>query len=145
MDRYFKGDMVNLISFEEKHIEVSREWINNEDITLYMEGRFPVGKTEQKIWYQKLLSDKTKKKLIIVDKFSKNVGMISLLNIDYKNQNAEIGIYISPNYQGKGYAKEAVSMILNFAFKELNMHKIYALIYASNYSSKKLFETVGFL
>ena len=144
MDKYFKGSVVDLEPFEEKHVEVSREWINDEDITLYMEGRFPVGVTEQKVWYKKLLIDKTKKKLIVVDKYLKNVGMVSLLNIDHKNQNAEIGIYIDTDEQGKGYAKEAISMLLNFAFKELNMHKIYAFIYAINNSSRKLFETVGF-
>jgi len=144
MNKYFKGNRVNLVPFEEEHIEISREWINNEDITLYMGGRFPVGETEQKSWYQKLMRDKTKKKLIIVDKSSKNVGMVSLLNIDYKNQNTEVGIYISHDDQGKGYAKEAVSMILNFTFRELNMHKIYAFIHIDNKLSRKLFESIGF-
>ncbi len=144
MDKYFKGNRIDLGPFEEKHIEVSREWINNEDITLYMGSRFPVGVAEQNAWYKKLLDDKTKKKLIITDKFLKNVGMVSLLNIDHKNQNAEVGVYINPEDQGKGYAKESVNMILNFAFKELNMHKIYAFIYMDNNSSKKLFEEVGF-
>jgi len=144
MNKYFKGNRVDLVPFEEEHVEISREWINNEDITLYMGGRFPAGETEQKLWYQKLMRDKTKKKLIIVNKSSNDVGMVSLLNIDYKNQNAEVGIYISHNNQGKGYAKEAISMILSFAFKELNMHKIYALIHIDNNLSRKLFESIGF-
>ncbi len=144
MDKYFKGKRFDLVPFDEEHIEVSRGWINNEDITLYMGSRFPVGAAEQKAWYENLLKDNTKKKLIIVNQSSKNVGMVSLLNIDHKNQNAEVGIYISPNYQGKGYAKEAVNMILNFAFRELNMHKIYAFIRIDNDSSRKLFESIGF-
>jgi len=144
MDKYFKGSRVDLEPFEEWHIEETREWINNEYITMHMGGRFPVGVAEQNAWYKNLMKDKTKKKLIVVDKSLKDVGMVSLLNIDHKNQNTEVGIYISPEYQGKGYAKEALSMILNFAFRELNMHKIYAFIYIDNSPSRKLFESVGF-
>lgn len=144
MDKYFEGNVVGLVPFEEKHIPISREWINNEDITLYMGSRFPVGISEQKEWYKKCLKDKTKKKLIIENKHGKNVGMISLFNIDHKNQNTELGIYINSNDQGKGYAKESVKMLINFAFKELNMHKIYAFIYVGNKSSIKLFESLGF-
>ena len=144
MKKYFKGNNIDLIPFEEEHIKISREWINNEDITLYMESRFPNGISEQKEWYKRVLNDKTKKKLIIINKHAKNIGMVSLLNIDYKNQNTEIGIYVATNDQRKGYAKEAISMMLSFAFKELNMHKIYAFIYKENVSSIKLFESVGF-
>ena len=70
--------------------------------------------------------------------------MVSLFNIDHKNQNAKIGVYIIPDYQRKGYAKEALILLLTFAFYELNMHKIYATIHDYNIPSIKLFESVGF-
>lgn len=142
--KYFSGVLVRLIPFEEEHIEIVREWINNEDMTLYMGTRFPVSKNEQKIWYENVCNDKTKKKLIISDVSNKNVGMISLFNIDLKNRKAEIGIYISPENQKRGYAKEAVGLMVDFAFGEMNMNKIYATIQSGNEASESLFVSVGF-
>jgi RimJ/RimL family protein N-acetyltransferase len=70
--------------------------------------------------------------------------MISLFNIDHRNQNAEIGIYVDTAYQGKGYAKEAINILVRFGFNELNMHKLYATILDFNVNSVKLFEAAGF-
>ncbi len=140
---YFRGKKINLIAIGKEHIEMTKEWINNEEITVHMGSRFPVNLYEQELWYKNVKKDKTKKKLIINNK-EENIGMISIFNIDYKNQNSEIGAYIIPSQQNKGYAKEAIKMMLEYSFYELNMHKIYALIYKSNILSLKLFKSTGF-
>ncbi len=145
MTKYFKGNNIDLVPFEKHQVEEVRKWINDEKITLYMGARFPVGKIEQRIWYKNILKDKSKKKLIIITKSARGVGMVSLTSIDYKNQNAEIGVYISSGNHKQGYAKEAVLMMVNFAINELNMHKIYAFIHSSNIKSVELFRSIGFI
>jgi RimJ/RimL family protein N-acetyltransferase len=57
---------------------------------------------------------------------------------------AEIGITISPDYQGKGYASEAVRCILNFLFKELNKKRVIASVDPANIKSMALMKQVGF-
>ncbi|MBL7074887.1 GNAT family N-acetyltransferase [candidate division KSB1 bacterium] len=141
---YFQGKNLDLIAFEKHHIEMVAKWINDEQINIPNGARFPVSEYEQMIWYEKICKDKTKRKLIISTKNREHVGMVSLFNIDYKNQNSEIGVYVIPKYQGKGYAKEALNLLLTFAFFELNLHKIYASIYDFNIPAIKLFESVGF-
>ena len=140
---YFKGEKVNLIAVEKEHIEMTKEWINNEEITLYMGSKFPISSDEQETWYNNIKKDNTKKKLIISNK-KESVGMVSVFNIDYKNQNLEIGVYIIPVQQDKGYSKEAIKMMLKYSFYELNMHKVYSLIYSPNILSITLFKSVGF-
>ena len=145
MKEYFKSERINLISIEKKHIKLIKKWINNENITMYMGRRFPINDDEQFSWYENFMEDKSKKKLIISTIPSNhNIGMISLFEIDCRNQKSEIGVYIKPDYHGKGYAKESINMILNFAFQELNMHKIYALIHSFNISAIKLFKSCNF-
>lgn len=141
---YFQGKKVNLIAFEKDHVDMVAKWINDERINIGSGARFPVSKYEQVTWYENICRDKTKQKLIISTKKEEHVGMVSLFNIDHKNRNSEIGVYIIPNYQGKGYAKEALNLLLTFAFCELNMHKVYASVYSFNLPSSKLFELVGF-
>jgi len=143
MENYFKGKNINLIAFEKYHIEMVASWINDERISFGNGPRFPISKYEQNIWYENICKDKTKKKLII-SKEKENIGMISLFNIDHINKNSEIGIYIIPEYQGQGYAKESLYLLLKFVFYELNMHKVYASILDFNVLSIGLFESVGF-
>jgi RimJ/RimL family protein N-acetyltransferase len=141
---YFTGEKINLVPLEREDMPFVMKWINNEGISFYNGARFPISLHEQNTWYERTQNDKSKKKLIICNKDGFKVGMISLFNIDHRNQNAEIGIYVDTAYQGKGYAKEAINILVRFGFNELNMHKLYATILDFNVNSVKLFEAAGF-
>jgi RimJ/RimL family protein N-acetyltransferase len=141
---YFRGSKVKLAALEKEDVPFVTKWINNEEINYYNGSRFPSSLDEQYTWYEKIKNDKTKKKLVIYTKENKRAGMVTLFNIDHRSQKAEIGVYISSEYQGKGYAKESLKLLVNFAFQELNMHKIFASILSFNTMSLKLFESVGF-
>lgn len=141
---YFKGSKINLLPLEKEDMPFVLKWINNEEINFYNGARFPVSLHEQNVWYEKNAGDKTKKKLVVCTNTGEKAGMATLFNIDHRNQNAEIGIYIDPAFQGKGYAKEAIGLLVNFAFNEFNLHKVYATILDFNVNSIKLFESAGF-
>ena len=57
-------------------------------------------------------------------------------------RNGEIGCTLSPDYQGKGYAKEAISLIFDYAFKKMNMHRIIGIADARNKASLKLMKSL---
>lgn len=61
----------------------------------------------------------------------------------FLNNNTQIGYIIGYNYNGLGYAKEAVIKVIDFAFKKLNIHRIQASIADINDSSVKLAESIG--
>ena len=56
---------------------------------------------------------------------------------------AEIGYVLSPPYQGKGLATEAVRCVLAFGFEELSLHRIEAHFIEGNQASRRLMERVG--
>jgi RimJ/RimL family protein N-acetyltransferase len=56
----------------------------------------------------------------------------------------EIGYTLSPEYQGKGYALEAVTAVINYAFTDLKKHRITASVDPDNLKSIKLLERIGF-
>jgi RimJ/RimL family protein N-acetyltransferase len=73
------------------------------------------------------------------------VGCCSLIpQQDVYRINAEIGYWIGEPYWGKGYATEAVRLLIKFAFEELDLLRIYAKIYAYNTGSMKVLEKTGF-
>lgn len=140
--RYFTGERVSLVAFEREDVDLVRRWINDEEITHFFGSRFPVSVFEQTQWYEHVQRDATKKKLLVCNEKKEKVGMVSLIRIDQKNRNCEIGVYIDPAHQHKGYAREALTLLMRFAFRELNMHKIYANVLAFNPSSIALFRSL---
>ncbi|MCA1010611.1 GNAT family N-acetyltransferase [Halobacillus halophilus] len=73
------------------------------------------------------------------------IGIVSLINLDYKNRNAECIIDLgNEEYWGKGYAKEAMNELLKYSFLELNLHKVSLRVFSFNERAIKLYERLGF-
>ena len=56
-----------------------------------------------------------------------------------------IGIVIEAKYRGKGYAKEALNLLCDIAFNELNLDKICDDFPKSRIAAEKVFSKVGFI
>lgn len=73
------------------------------------------------------------------------VGCCSLIpQQDIYRLNAEIGYWIGEPYWGKGYATEVVKLLVNVAFEELNLSRVYAHIFEFNKGSMRVLEKAGF-
>lgn len=55
----------------------------------------------------------------------------------------EIGFTVAPEHQGRGYAREAVSLLLRCLFGQLGKHRVTALCDPRNAPSVRLLEAVG--
>lgn len=63
-----------------------------------------------------------------------------------KHQKAEIGYVLNDKKNwGKGIMKEVLPFVLNFGFKEMNLHRIEAMTARENLVSKKLLLNNGFI
>lgn len=56
----------------------------------------------------------------------------------------EIGYTLAPVHQGKGFAREAVASVLDYAFRVLSMHRITASVDVENVRSIALLEALHF-
>jgi [ribosomal protein S5]-alanine N-acetyltransferase len=57
---------------------------------------------------------------------------------------ASLGLYIAPEYWGKGLATEAGNAFVQFGFNELNIHKIVTMIDTRNDASTHIIKKLGF-
>ena len=80
---------------------------------------------------------------IVIKKTNEIIGLVQLHSRDFLNNNCQIGYIIGYNYNGYGYAKEAVINVIDFAFEKLKIHRIDANITEQNNSSIKLAESIG--
>ncbi|MGE5703460.1 MAG: GNAT family N-acetyltransferase [Clostridia bacterium] len=82
---------------------------------------------------------------IILHESNELIGRISLTSIARGPfQNANLGYYLDQQYNGKGYATEAVSLCTQFAFREAGLHRIQAAVMPRNIASIRVLEKVGF-
>lgn len=73
------------------------------------------------------------------------IGLIDVFDFDVKNKRAGIGILIKDEANRyKGYGKEALNLLVNYCFKTLHLHQVYANVSESNEVSLRLFENNGF-
>ena len=61
----------------------------------------------------------------------------------FDHRQAEIGFTLSHEFQGHGYAAEAVSCFLNYAFHTFDLHRIIAITDCENIASVALLERLG--
>ena len=80
----------------------------------------------------------------VVDKASgRMIGKCGFTSFDCPNDAAEIGYVLSPAFQGRGLATEAVRRVLDFGFTELGLHRIEAHFMEGNTASLRLMERLG--
>jgi RimJ/RimL family protein N-acetyltransferase len=137
--------LVNLRALEKRDLKQLVDWMNDPELTQWLGPRFPISLEEQEVWYSKLIQDSTKKSLIIEDKEGTAIGLTSLLHLDWRNRQAELGTYIGErNHLGKGYGPDANLTILRFAFYELNLNRVYLHVFEENARAIRSAEKCGF-
>ncbi len=71
------------------------------------------------------------------------IGAIGLINISKRYQTAELGYWIGKDYWNKGYGSEAAKMMVDFAFSNLRLHKVYACHFNRNKASARIMKKIG--
>jgi len=84
--------------------------------------------------------------VILLKESNSLIGDIGLhfLDSDPENKQVEIGYTLNSVFRNNGYAKEALTEIIDYLFQSLNKHRITASIDPTNEASIKLIEKLGF-
>lgn len=81
--------------------------------------------------------------LAMSDKDTNEVyGSVGLTHHQH-HKHGEVAYWVGEPYWGNGYATEAVQAMIQFAFKEKQFHKVYAMHFASNPASGKVMLKAG--
>jgi len=73
------------------------------------------------------------------------IGAIDLFDFDPVHLRAGVGILIQEEFRKKGYASEALSLLIRYSFSILGLHQLYTNITPNNKASIRLFEKNGFI
>ena len=140
---YLKGEKSNLRALEPEDLEFLYTIENNESFWEISHTQTPFSKYLLKQYLENAHLDIFEAKqlrLLIEEKSTKRqIGLIDLFDFNPQHKRAGIGILIHPNFQKNGFAFEALSILIDYAFKYLNLHQLYANITATNSKSISLF------
>lgn len=87
----------------------------------------------------RLMIDKT-----INEGEKKTIGTIDIFDFDPINKRAGLGVLIVKDERKKGYASEALNILMEYCFEVLHLHQLYCNIGTSNDASIQLFKNAGF-
>ncbi len=134
------GDSIILRAIEIDDLDIMQKWANEPSIQYMLGGwHFPTNRNDQQKWYQNLSCNSMHQRYLIVDSSNNKIGMANLLNINFKDGNAELGLLLDPEYQGRGLGKEVVRSLMKYAFEELRLNRLETSIIATNKPSLSLF------
>jgi RimJ/RimL family protein N-acetyltransferase len=74
------------------------------------------------------------------------IGVIFLDDIRWNNRNGWIGLAIGEAAnRGKGYGREAMRLVMRYAFHELNLHRLQLTVFSYNLHAIHLYDSLGFV
>ena len=142
------GEKLYLRPLDESDIgEEYLSWLNDPDVTRYLEtGKSPVSLSDLQKYLERFQNSTTDFIFAIVDKTSgKHIGNVTLNHVNRTHQTTDTGLMIGrKEFWGKGYAFEAWSLTLGYAFERLGLRKIIAGAVAGNLPSIHVLKKLGF-
>ena len=96
-------------------------------------------------WAKKSAKTDQAYQFFIFDKFQTLLGSITIENIRKgPSDAATLGYWLGRQHTGKGFMREAVLNMVDFAFNRLKISRLEAATLPENTSSRRLLEKVGF-
>lgn len=157
---FLRGDDVTLRTIEEEDLEFLRDGINDPDVRDGLTATRPVNAEQEREFFEEQVSDRDDVNLAVCaddearrgsDRSSGRsprdgdiAGTVGLHDLNQRAGHCEIGIWLAPDYHGRGYGTEASRLLTDYAFRELRMHRVQARVLATNEASARVWEKLGF-
>ncbi|MGQ2982574.1 GNAT family N-acetyltransferase [Flavobacterium sp.] len=143
------GNTIYLRALEPEDLEFIYRLENNEGIWEVSNTQTPYSRFLIRQYLENAHQDIYEAKqlrLAICKKDSFNaIGLIDLFDLDPVNQRAGVGVIIEDeNNRNAGFGKEALGLLIEYAFQKLQLHQLYANIDTANVASISLFANFGF-
>ena len=142
------GERLYLRGIERKDLSGEYfQWLNDYEVTRYLEsGRFPNTAEAMEAYYQsKANSPSDALFMIVLKEKDRPIGTIKLGSINWVHRTAEYAVMVgAKDAWNRGYAAEAGLLLLDYAFRRLNLHKVILGVAGDHEASIRMCERLGF-
>ena len=143
-----KGEKVTLRAM--KREDIQRQWAFNNDVEFEILGGGDPWEPQSLSRLEAEFDQETQKggrngPSFAIETDGKYIGSCGLFHFDTVAQTCEMGIGIGDReYQGKGYGRDAVRVLLDYAFRLRNLHKVWLTVNGDNERAIRSYRATGF-
>jgi len=150
MTNLLKSEKICLRALEPEDVEVLYRWENDTAVWGVSHTLLPFSKHTLRLFIEEQAKEifQTGQARFVMESLedSRAVGVIDLFEFDPYHLRAGVGILVyEQEDRRKGYAAEALTLLVQYGFEVLHLHQLYCNIPATNIASQQLFERAGFV
>ncbi len=106
----------------------------------------PVSRSKVRAWVDRLSRADDEVLLGIIEKPRRRlIGVVRLMKVDWRHRKCELGVYIGDRTRRrKGVGKRSLNLLLDWAFANLGLHRVFLRVSADNTPAIRAFKSLGF-
>lgn len=138
------GPRVELLPLSLDHLDGVMSWVNDHEVMQYFANRqTDVSREEETLWLERFIASSTDRAWsIFVD--GAYAGQCSLNQIYWPARNARLFLVVNRHHQGKGIGPRALELLIQRAFDEAGLHKIWLIVRRDNRRAQAMYLKAGF-
>jgi RimJ/RimL family protein N-acetyltransferase len=144
---FLEGELIDLCPLRREDAEQYIRWLNDPISLRFLGMHRPLSKEEERRIIDRLLHIPIVEGLIVgiwLKEPHELIGNVKLEKIDVRGQHAEISLFIGKEeMRGLGYCREALHLLLNYAFRTLNLRKVWGRYLDPSDWIKACYESAG--
>ena len=133
--------LINFINLTHEELKMVLDWRNNPSIKKWMYSSDDIT-LDSHLKYIVSLKKRDDRKYFLVKDNNNYIGVIDLTSINYKNKEAEIGLYSNPEIKGNG--KIILQSIIEYGFNNLKLERLFANLFIENETAYSLYKNFSF-
>lgn len=149
MRKLLQGKKIKITALREGEEKLLEQWFDDPEFMRYYDVEAAIPKGERGVKDTLDYYNSSNEKLIMALRLAegdKLIGVCGFDNIIWTNATAFVFIGIGDKeLRNKGLGKEALNLLLDYAFNEMNFYKIQLHVIEYNRPAIKLYESVGFV
>ncbi len=137
-----RGDLVGLRPVEEDDVPLIHRWMNQPDVWRFMDYERPTSLEDVR---EDVERSRTEGVPLTVMVGERPIGRIGLNGFRRRDRVASLYLYIGePEFWGRGYARDAVTTLLAYAFDRFDLRMVELWTLEDNDRAIKAYEACGF-
>lgn len=141
-----RGSKVLIRAIEKTDIDVVASLSNDFEIHIQADDDVFVPRNREQV--EKLMDElgKSEEEIgpFVIEAEGEVIGTCGLHHVDRRSRTCSFGISLGRDHLGKGYGRDAVRTLVGYAFRHLNMRKLWLSVYADNERAIRSYKSVGF-
>lgn len=141
------SDRIELTALAETDRSALRDWINDRALVRFSAPYRPIHEPAHGDWFDAVTHDRNRAIFAIRSRpDGKLLGTVQLTDFHDIYRQAQMQIRIGETSdQGRGIGTEALRLLLDFAWRDCNLHRVWAQVFARNQRAAACYRKAGFV